>query len=642
MARGRIPDSDIQAIRERAPIDEIVGEYVQLKPAGYDSLKGLSPFKDEKTPSFHVRPQRGYYHCFSTGKGGDVFSFLMEMEQVSFPEAVEAVAQKIGYHINYQGGSTGARDEKPGTRRRLIAANKAAHEFYRQQLETPQAAAGREFLLDRGFSKEIIYEFECGYAPEGWDTATKHLLRMGFSFEELEAAGISKMGKRGPIDRFHRRLLWPIKDLSGNVIGFGARKLYDDDKLGKYMNTPETMLYHKSKVLFGLDLAKRNIAEQHQAVVVEGYTDVMAMYAAGVKTAVASCGTAFGPDHLQVLRRLMLDDSYFHGELIYTFDGDEAGQKAAMRAFEGEQKFTGQSFVSVAPDGMDPCDLRLARGDAAVRDLVADRIPMFEFVIRSVISEFSIDSAEGRLQALRRAVPVVAQIRDQPLQREYARRLAGWVGWPDPEEVLHQVRQEARKPKKEQRPRFASLEQTSSVPAQSNAPVMHIPGPREPHLWPQREALKLALQYPQIAGSYFDGITEDAYSNEAYRTIRRAISTLGGVTAGAEQPGVEWLAAVAGEMPDLMARNFVSELAVEPIKLGETGNPDTDLEAYADSVLSRLQEARVGDQVAQLKAQLGRMRPSDDEESYNSLFADLVALEQARRELNDRAFRGVR
>lgn len=642
MARGRIPDSDIQAIRERAPIDEIVGEYVQLKPAGYDSLKGLSPFKDEKTPSFHVRPQRGYYHCFSTGKGGDVFSFLMEMEQVSFPEAVEAVAQKIGYHINYQGGSTGARDEKPGTRRRLIAANKAAHEFYRQQLETPQAAAGREFLLDRGFSKEIIYAFECGYAPEGWDTATKHLLRMGFSFEELDAAGISKMGKRGPIDRFHRRLLWPIKDLSGNVIGFGARKLFDDDKLGKYMNTPETMLYHKSKVLFGLDLAKRNIAEQHQAVVVEGYTDVMAMYAAGVKTAVASCGTAFGADHLQVLRRLMLDDSYFHGELIYTFDGDEAGQKAAMRAFEGEQKFTGQSFVSVAPDGMDPCDLRLARGDAAVRDLVADRIPMFEFVIRSVISDFSIDSAEGRLQALRRAVPVVAQIRDQPLQREYARRLAGWVGWPDPEEVLHQVRQEARKPKKEQRPRFASLEQTSSAPAQTNAPVMHIPGPREPHLWPQREALKLALQYPQIAGSYFDGITDDAYSNEAYRTIRRAISTLGGVTAGAEQPGVEWLAAVAGEMPDLMARNFVSELAVEPIKLGETGNPDTDLEAYADSVLSRLQEARVGDQVAQLKAQLGRMRPSDDEESYNSLFADLVALEQARRELNDRAFRGVR
>ena len=636
MAKGRIPDSDIQAIRERAPLEEIVGEYVQLKPAGHDSLKGLSPFKDEKTPSFHVRPQRGYYHCFSTGKGGDVFSFLMEMEQVSFPEAVEAVAQKIGYHINYQGGSTGARNEKPGTRQRLIAANKAAHEFYRQQLETPQAATARDFLLDRGFSREVIYDFECGYAPEGWDTATKHLLRLGFSFEELEAAGISKMGKRGPIDRFHRRLLWPIKDLSGNVIGFGARKLFDDDKLGKYMNTTETMLYRKSKVLFGLDLAKRNIAEQHQAVVVEGYTDVMAMYAAGVKTAVASCGTAFGGEHLQVLRRLMLDDSYFNGELIYTFDGDEAGQKAAMRAFDGEQKFTGQSFVAVAPDGMDPCDLRLQKGDTAVRELIADRIPMFEFVIQSVIAEYSIDSAEGRLQALRRAVPVVAQIRDQPLQREYARRLAGWVGWPDPEEVLRQVRAEARKPKKAEKPTIRRFENAKQQPAQQDVSMIHPPSPKETHLWPQREALKLALQMPQVAGSYFDGITADAYTNDAYRLVRQAISTVGGAAQGATMPAVEWIAAVAGEMQDLTGRNFVSELAVEAILPTDVGP-----EEYADSVLSRLQETVVGDQIAQLKARLGRMRPSDDEASYNSLFADLVALEQARRELNDRAFRGT-
>lgn len=633
MARGRIPDSDIQAIRERAPIDEIVGEYVQLKPAGYDSMKGLSPFKEEKTPSFHVRPQRGYYHCFSTGKGGDVFSFLMEMEQVSFPEAVEAVAQKIGYHINYQGGSTGARDEKPGTRQRLIQANKAVHEFYRQQLETPQAETARNFLLDRGFGQDIIYEFECGYAPEGWDTATKHLLRLGFSFEELEKAGISKMGKRGPIDRFHRRLLWPIKDLSGNVIGFGARKLFDDDKLGKYMNTPETMLYHKSKVLFGLDLAKRHIAEQRQTVVVEGYTDVMAMYAAGVKTAVASCGTAFGGEHLQLIRRLMLDDSYFNGELIYTFDGDEAGQKAAMRAFEGEQKFTGQSFVSVAPEGMDPCDLRLKRGDAAVRELVADRIPMFEFVIQATLEKHRLDTAEGRLQALRRTVPIVADIRDQPLQADYARRLAGWVGWPNPEEVLHMVQQEARKPKKQEPKRARRFDETNNQPPQQAAPVIHPPSPREPHLWPQREALKLALQAPEIAGAYFDGIAEDAYTNDAYRLVRKAIATVGGTEKGKTLPPTEWIAQVAAEMLDLVGRNFVSELAVEPIL--PTGN--TSQEAYADSVLSRLQASQVGDQIAQLKAQLGRMRPS--EESYNSLFSDLVALEQARRELNNRAFR---
>ena len=629
MARGRIPESDIEAIRERAAIEEIVGEYVQLKPAGHDSMKGLSPFKDEKTPSFHVRPARGYYHCFSTGKGGDVFNFLMELEQLTFPEAVEAVADTIGYHINYQGGSTGARDVKPGTRKRLLAANKAAHEFYREQLETPEAEPGRNFLLERGFDKELIYRFECGYAPDGWDTLTKYLLRRGFEVQELIDAGISSMGRRGPIDKFRRRLIWPIKDAAGNTIGFGARKLFDDDPMGKYMNTQDTLLYHKSKVLFGLDLAKRNISERHQTVIVEGYTDVMAMHAAGVTTAVASCGTAFGAEHLAAIRRHMLDDSYFRGELIYTFDGDEAGQKAAMRAFEGDQQFTGQSFVAVAPEGMDPCDLRLAQGDAALRDLVARRVPMFEFVIESLLKDYSLDSAEGRVQALRRTVPVVAAIEDQVLQKEYARRLAGWVGWPNPDEVLDQVRAEAKRPKKDQRRIAVKRDTESAAPGQP--PALQSPNPQDPILWPQREALKVALQYPDKAGSYFEGINPDAFTNDAYRQVREAIGNAGGLAAAAEH-GPNFLAAVAGEMRDLAGRNFVSELAVEPIHAD-------DIDRYVDSVLSRLQETRVGDQIAQLKSQLERMRPSEEPEAYNALFSDLVALEQARRELNDRASR---
>ncbi|SDL86730.1 DNA primase [Corynebacterium mycetoides] len=644
MARGRIPDSDIEAIRERANIADIVGEYVQLKPAGHDSLKGLSPFKDEKTPSFHVRPVRGYYHCFSTGKGGDVFSFMMEMEQLSFPEAVEAVAEEIGYHINYQGGSTGARDVKPGTRARLIAANKAAHEFYRAKLEQPEAEVGRRFLLDRGFDRDIIHHFECGYAPEGWDTLTKHLLRKGFDVQELVDAGLSTMGRRGPIDKFRRRLLWPIKDVAGNVIGFGARKLFDDDPMGKYMNTQDTMLYHKSKVLFGLDLAKKNIADGHQCVVVEGYTDVMAMHAAGVKTAVAACGTAFGKDHMSIIRRLMLDDNYFRGELIYTFDGDEAGQKAAMRAFEGDQQFTGQSFVSVAPDGMDPCDLRMARGDAAVRDLVASRVPMFEFVIESLLKDYSLDTPEGCLQALRRTVPVVAQIKDTPLQTEYARQLAGWVGWPDPNEVIRQVRQEAKNPSAGGRRRSA-WEQAAGAAGSSvgsagsgsggsgvGAPAFQPPSPDDPRLWAQREALKVALQYPAVAGSYFDGINPDAFTHPAYSAVREAMTKAGGAVANSSN-GTAWIAAVSAEMLDDTGRNFVSELAVEEIHAADPAS-------YADSVLSRLQEVRVGNQIAQLKSQLQRMRPSDDEMAYNALFSDLVALEQARRELNERAFRG--
>lgn len=646
MARGRIPDSDVEAIRERAPIEEIVGEYVQLKPAGHDSMKGLSPFKDEKTPSFHVRPARGYFHCFSTGKGGDVFTFLMEMEQLTFPEAVEAVADQIGYRINYQGGSTGARDVKPGTRARLLAANQAAHEFYREQLETKQAETARTFLLDRGFSRDHIYLFECGYAPDGWDTLTKHLLRKGFGVEELQQAGLTSQGKRGPIDKFRRRLLWPIKDAAGNVIGFGARKLFDDDPMGKYMNTQDTLLYHKSKVLFGLDLAKRHIAEGHQAVIVEGYTDVMAMHAAGVKTAVASCGTAFGNDHLQTIRRLMLDDNFFRGELIYTFDGDEAGQKAAMRAFEGDQQFTGQSFVAVAPDGMDPCDLRLARGDGAVRELVARRVPMLEFVLESILADFPLDSAEGRIQALRRTVPLIADVADPVLRTEYARRLAGWVGWANPDEVVAQVRAEVKRVKqgkKSARVRASSARATAGANTEgantgganaAGAPQLVAPHPEDPVLWPQREALKVALQYPDKAGSYFDGINPDAFTNDAYRQVRDAITAAGGTAAAGAgtTAGATWLAAVAGEMRDLAGRNFVSQLAVEPIHADQ-------IDIYADSVLSRLQETRVGDQIAQLKAQLQRMRPADDEEAYNALFSDLLALEQARRDLNERALR---
>ena len=642
MARGRIPDSDIEAIRQRAPLDEIVGEYVQLKPAGHDSLKGLSPFKDERTPSFHVRPAHGYYHCFSTGKGGDVFSFMMEMEQLTFPEAVEAVADHIGYHINYQGGSTGARQVDRGTRQRLLAANKAAHDYFREQLETADAAPARDMLLQRGFSRELIYDFECGYAPRGWDPMTKHLLRKGFEVQELIDAGLSSMGKRGPIDKFRGRLIWPIKDTASNVIGFGARKLFDDDPLGKYINTQDTLLYHKSKVLFGIDKAKKNIAEKHQTVVVEGYTDVMAMHAAGVDTAVATCGTAFGGDHMSLIRRLMLDDSFFRGELIYTFDGDEAGQKAAMRAFETDAEFGAQSFVAVAPDGMDPCDLRLARGDSAVRDLVASRVPVYEFVIESLLQDYSLDSAEGRVQALRRTVPVVATISDRVLQQEYARRLAGWVGWPNPDEVLEQVRAEAKKPKKQKRTPKAEVRDPAAAagPDASGAQseILIPPRPDDPVLWPQREALKIALQHPAAAGNYFDGINPEAFTHDAYHQVREAITAAGGCArAGANNPAEEsnFLAAVAGEMRDYAGRNFVSELAVEPIHAD-------DLYEYADSVLSRLQETRVGQQIAQLKSQLQRMRPSDDEEAYNALFSDLVALEQARRDLNDRAFRGTR
>jgi DNA primase len=244
--RPRIPDRDIAAIRERIPIEEVVGDYVQLRRAGADSLKGLCPFHDEKSPSFHVRPNHGHFHCFGCGEGGDVYAFVQKIEHISFVEAIERLADRIGYTISYSGGGTSVQRDR-GSRSRLIAANAAAQEFYAQALESPEAQPARQYLIERHFDVDAARRFGCGFAPSGWDSLTKHLLRKGFEFKELEAAGLSREGRRGPIDRFHRRLLWPIRGSSGEVIGFGARRIFNDDPMeAKYVNTPETVLYKKS------------------------------------------------------------------------------------------------------------------------------------------------------------------------------------------------------------------------------------------------------------------------------------------------------------------------------------------------------------------------------------------------------------
>ncbi|HKV21185.1 MAG TPA: DNA primase [Mycobacterium sp.] len=621
---GRIPDRDIAAIRERVRIEDVVGDYVQLRRAGADSLKGLCPFHDEKSPSFHVRPNHGHFHCFGCGEGGDVYAFMQKIEHVSFVEAVELLADRVGYTVTYTGAATSVQRDR-GSRSRLLAANTAAQEFYAEALTSDEAAPARQYLLDRNFDADAAAHFGCGFAPSGWDTLTKHLLRKGFEFKELEAAGLSREGKRGPMDRFHRRLLWPIRVSSGEVIGFGARRLFDDDQnQAKYVNTPETVLYKKSSVLFGLDRAKRDIAKGHQAVVVEGYTDVMAMHLAGVTTAVASCGTAFGDEHLAMLRRLMMDDKFFRGELIYVFDGDAAGRAAAVKAFEGEQNLAGQSFVAVAADGMDPCDLRLRSGDGALRDLVARRTPLFEFAIRTALADHDLDNADGRVAALRRCVPMVAQIKDPTLRDEYARQLAGWVGWDDVAQVVSRVRDHAKGGAQVQGSRTAR-------PAKSATAAVVRPDPRDPTLWPQREALKSALQYAAIAGPVFDALSVETFTHPGYAAVRAAITAAGGTSAGAK--GAEWIEAVRQQTGSDAAASLVTELSVESIRIED----DEKLPRYISGVLARLQEVAVGRQIAEVKSKLQRMSPVEQGDEYHALFGDLVAMEAYRRSLLEQA-----
>ncbi len=621
---GRISDRDIAAIREQTRVEDVVGDYVQLRRAGADSLKGLCPFHDEKSPSFHVRPNHGHFHCFGCGEGGDVYAFIQKIEHVSFVEAVELLADRINYTVTYTGSSTTNVQRDRGSRSRLIAANAAAAEFYTAALETPEAATARQYLTERNFDAAAARLFGCGYAPSGWDTLTKHLLRKGFEFKELEAAGLSREGKRGPMDRFHRRLLWPIRGSSGEVIGFGARRLFDDDQnQAKYVNTPETTLYKKSNVLFGIDQAKRDIARGHQAVVVEGYTDVMAMHLSGVTTAVASCGTAFGDEHLSMLRRLMMDDKFFRGELIYVFDGDAAGRAAALKAFEGEQNLAGQSFVAVAADGMDPCDLRLKHGETALRDLVARRTPLFEFAIRTALGEIDLDNAEGRVSALRQCVPMVAKIKDPTLRDEYARQLAGWVGWDDVAQVIRRVREQAKDPR-------AQADGRRSAPAR-RAPVVGRPDPRDPTLWPQREALKAALQYPALAGPVFDSLTVESFTHPGYAAVRTSIEAAGG--AATSGGGGQWIDQVRQQAAAPAVAELITEMSVEAVKTTD----EEKLPRYISGVLARLQEVWIGRQIAEVKSKLQRMSPVEQGDEYHALFGDLVAMEAYRRSLLQQA-----
>lgn len=531
---ARIRQADVEEVKSRTNIADIVGERVALKSAGIGSLKGLCPFHDEKSPSFHVRPQVGYYHCFGCGESGDVYSFLREMDHVSFTEAVERLAARVGYTLHYEDG--GAAPETSG-RTRLFAANAAAADYFRSQLLSPEAETARKFLGERGFDAGAAAHFGVGYAPRGWDHMLKALSAQGFNRDELTAAGLVSAGQRGVYDRFRGRLVWPIRDVTGQTIGFGARKLYEDDQGPKYLNTPETPIYKKNQVLYGLDLAKRDISrgDPRRVVVVEGYTDVMACHLAGVTTAVATCGTAFGTEHIKVLRRIMGDDSA-SGEVVFTFDGDEAGQKAALRAFTEDDRFNAQTFVAVAPDNLDPCDLRLQRGDGAVRALLDAKQPMFEFVIDRRLAAFDLGTVEGRVGALRAAAPIVGEIRDRLLRPEYERVLARRLGM-DPTDVHAEVVRSASVPSKnmqagraEAAPRHPESSSSSYADGQQNQDATPLPPvtlrslPRNSHAAIERDALMGVLQYGhQVDAELLDHALSGTFITPALEAVREAI-----------------------------------------------------------------------------------------------------------------------
>jgi DNA primase len=590
---GRIKDEDVTYIRDHSPIDDVVADYVQLKNAGGGQKKGLCPFHDEKSPSFHVTPSKGYFHCFGCQVGGDVIAFIMKLEHLTFTETVERLADRIGYTLRYEAGSVNAGPSI--NRSRLVAANTAASNFYQEQLQLPDAQHGRDFLTKRGFDRDAAKNFNVGYAPDEWDGLYKELKGKGFTDEELNLAGLVKEGSKGMIDRYRNRLIWPVKDISGDVVGFGARKLASDevDTGPKYLNSPETPVYKKNAILYGLDMAKKEIAKSRQVVIVEGYTDVMAAHLAGVTTAVATCGTAFGDEHIRIIRRLLMDADAFRGEVIFTFDGDAAGQKAALRAFEDDQKFVAQTFVAVEPNGMDPCELRQAYGDDAVRNLVARRVPLFEFAIKSVIANYDITAAEGRVNALNQVAPLIGRIRDASLRPEYVRLLAGWLGMEV--DIVSTAVKRSGKPSDIQSDKRVNL--------------------TDPVLVLEREVLKVKLQLPAMAHSWVD-LEPAAFLFPLYAALRTLIDNQKEFST---QDLLE-------KCDSDELKSLITELTVEPIRTdGEVSD------RYITSIFARLREVALSRSIAEIKSTLQRLNPVENNAQYQEIFGQLVGMEAARR-----------
>ena len=668
LVAGRIREDDIALVRERARIDEVVSSYVTLRNAGGGSQKGLCPFHDEKSPSFHVTPSRGFFHCFGCQEGGDVISFLMKIDGLGFSEAVEQLADKYGVQLRRDEDDDAPKRPRGPQRGRLVEAHKVAQEFYADFLSRPDALAGRTFLSERGFDQAAAELFGVGFAPRDGEALTRLLKQKGFSQEEMTASGLVAVG-RSAYDRFRGRLLWPIREANGDTVGFGARRIFDDDRIeAKYLNTSETAIYKKSHVLYGLDLARREIAKTSQAVIVEGYTDVMACHLAGVKTAVATCGTAFGDDHARVLRRFLGDHDEFHGEVIFTFDGDAAGQKAAMRAFGGDQNFTSQTYVAVAPAGMDPCDLRLKDGDEAVRDLVSGREPLYRFVLGNVVAKYDLDRADGRVDALREAAKLVASVRDRSKVDAFARELAAMVGV-DVDEARAQVRRAEKWAAEDQRrgaqggargdrgDRGRAGVQGGQVqgrvpdrgtpvrPGQHASGAQHgggqatqvqqpprrrLPDLRDPRFAIERETLKLVVQCPQLVDRPVDQITPEDFTHPVYRAVWETVTKAGGVLTVGDDPG--WAARMRDQAGHPLVSRAITELGVEPVRV--TGAPTA---AYVNKHLYRLLELTVLRRIADLKSRLQRTSPTDESGESTRLFTELMALEQRRRDLHDRA-----
>lgn len=677
---GMIKKEDIEKVRAAADLYDIVSASVSLKPSGTGTFVGLCPFHDEKTGSFNVRPALGVWHCFGCGLGGDVFKFVEEQENIDFREAVELLADKYHIELHYEQNGN-ARAEHSGSKRaRLLEANEAAQRFFASQIMTKEALAARKLLGGRTFTQADCERFGCGYAPQGWDNLVCHLASQGFTQQEMLDAGLARQGQRGVYDYFRGRVTWPIRDSTGRTLGFGARKLYDDDQIAaKYINTPDTQLYHKNQVLYGIDLAKQAIVKKRQAVIVEGYTDVMAMHLAGVDTAIATCGTAFGEEHAKIVRRLVKDDSLgaiqlvgplkvdgqpVSSRIVFTFDGDAAGQKAALHAFGLDPAFLSQTFVAVAEHNLDPCDLRIEQGDEAVRALVARAKPLYDFVIGAAINRFDTSYSTGRLGAVKAVAPLIAQIRDRSQVDLYTRQAARRIGGVDLDMMRREVErcrrqlrvrdEDAYAPKRRLvQPQHADSAMTSERVRQierENARKQTFYHVDDAVFIAEEQFMAVLVQIPNaIRVDWFDSLTPASFETSVFRALFQAVVAAGGLPEATTPQGL-WMHNLT-KAGGPMLEPVINELAVMPLPLADRSANGDDAQGqrvqsdanspasatkaevrYASELLARLLDMGFVRSIASARARMSRL---PDGEEKIALLGTITNMEASRKSLQN-------
>jgi DNA primase len=603
---GRIPDEDVQRVRDATDLVALVAETVPLKKKGR-LFWGNCPFHQEKTPSFKVDPTTQLWHCFGCSRGGDAFGFVIESEHLDFPDAVRRLAERAHIEIREEGGGL-----PTGRKERLIAACEAAAEHFHRELTASRssgAAAARDYLSGRGFGSDVAKRWRLGYASSGRDGLVRALLAAGFSREELVEANLALPDGAGLKDRFFERIMFPIADLGGRVIAFGGRVMGSGSP--KYLNSQETPIFHKSSTLYGLDRSRNEIVASGTAVVVEGYTDVIALHEAGIKTAVATLGTALTERHVRLLGR-------FGKRVVYLFDGDEAGRRAAMRAAEFIDWYATPEagsaqvdlHVALIPGGLDPADHVTTHGAASTRAVIDEAQPLLRFVIDAHLEQHDLTRPEGRSAALVSAAEVLAPVRDSLLGQDYVNYLAGRLQT----DFTTVQRAVPRRRGRTVRTRDATRGETAAAPPKR---------PATPEQKAEWEVVRLAAMSPSVRPEARDLLAEEGVLQD--QDARRLVELI-----------VESGNAVEGELFDAVARQDRASAEVLTGWLVDTRNVEQVEYAFRE-VAARLKEFALGRLISTKKAKLHELDARRDAESYDRLFEEIAELQRAQQQLRARA-----